>query len=291
MNVSKQMDLLALRFGDAGGQEFPPAHRLGALNNAQDFLASQLDTSYLANLRTYEANNTVTAGVMSFSVLSNEVIKGREGILMVRVTNGRVATEIDIENMADTQNQYTAPSLTQPQYYISDNSINMLPASITAIDVLYLRKPTELLYEFTADVNGGGSTTTFVGAEGEGLVSTNDYYNDSVIYLVGRKKYHIITDFVASGLVFTVSPASATTIAGESFRFLSHGFDQTNLSGVTSDLSPELHPIMVTLAEAEGWAAAENASASTSAMNLAVAQIKAFNEMKTEAKGIGKHNR
>lgn len=296
MNTMEMMDLLALRLEDANKGDFTDILKLKALNNAQVKAANSLHNNYLTELAVVDTNKTVTTGVLAISsVLSHKVLRGGMGIRAVKVYGGLFCTMIDVLDVKKTENTFLSGNSNNPLAYVFQNRIYVLPTSVTAVDVYYYRMPAPMYFPFTMAAAVTPKKTGFIGAsELDAINTTDDYWNNAVVYSTGQKSYHVVTDYDHTGnadgeRLFTVSPASAENFGTDTFYFLTHGFDALSLDGVTCQLNESLHDLVVTLAEAECWAMMRQLDRRNAALETAYSEIKMLNERyETEkAAGIG----
>ncbi len=297
MTGADMLNLLALRLEDAGKGKFPDSFKLDALNNAQIRVAQMIDNHYLTELEVLDTNIAVTTGAALVSLLTYNVLRGSEGIQMIKKydTGGLYMNMIDIKNIKTTENPYLAGSVSNPLAYIFQNTIYILPTSITAIDVWYLKMPTPILNKFQSSAHGTPQVGKFLGDVGQGLSVANDAYNGTtekeraVIYSVTKDAYFVVTDYIAASREFTVLPTATANFGDGEFYFVTHDFDQLTLSGITSDLNPSLHDLIVTFAEAECWTMSgiKDAPRRQAALDNAFNEIKILNDRYTPAEGIG----
>lgn len=299
MNVAEQVDILGLRLEDAEKVLFTDSLKLTALGNAQVRLASMLHNNYLTELQFVKTSVTASGGVtatLNTALLDNEVLRGAEGIISVKdASSGLYCIKSTLEDAKRLENQFLEGTTHNPIYWIYQNKIYVRPTTVTSLDVSYLKVPTTLRYKFTSNAMASPNSGGFVGASGEGLSVTTDYYGgqasqtlDSIIYNVNKASYHVVTDYGGADLTFTVLPAATGSfIDGQTFYFVTNGFDLINLSGITTDLNESLHELMITLSEAECWAMDEQLNRRTSALNAAMDEIKTLNTRYTEAVGVG----
>lgn len=301
LTVAEQMSYLAVKLDDPSMDKWKGPELLVALNNAQTKLANLIHPGYLTELQVAEASVDVTSGKVNLSTaLVNKVFRGKEGVVLVQVTNGLVATETEITKTKDFENALYKPSLKDPTYYVFGNNIYIEPSTILKIDVCYIRAPKKLLYEFTYAAASPASATEFSGDADQGLSASDDAYNGTtdkervVIYDKGKKAYFIVTDYDTTGnakgeRLFTISPAAADGDFGTGiFYFLTHSFDALGLGYLTSELNESLHELMVLLAEGICWGTEEETVVrSKSAFDSAYTEIKLLNDRYTEAPGIG----
>lgn len=297
MTVSEMVDLLDLRVEDPKKQALTNAGKVRALNNAQLRVAALMDEGYLTQLEYLDADKSPTTGVFALSGLTSTPLRGKDGIQRVKVKDGRECTRIDMKDVGISRNQFMhGYSVEDPVYYLHENKIYLLPTSISAIDIYYLKIPTAMLSTFTMAAAGTPSTSKFLGAAGEGLSAADDEYNDVPIYCVGKDSYHVVTDYDAAGagdgdLLFTVSPVAVSNFGADSFYFTTHDYDTINLSGIQCDLDGALHHLVVDIAEAELWGMVNQNDRKKVVMEAAFIEIKSLNDNLRRGVKIGKLER
>jgi hypothetical protein len=290
MNVSEMMSMLALRLEDAEKTKFTDAFKLKALNNAQIKLANLLHPAYLSELEVVETALTATSGEYNLSSLQNDVLKSGQGVLKVKINGSYWGTRIPLSEVKKTENTFLAGSTRNPIWYVFGNKIVVSNGETNpSIDVYYLKRPTSLIYDIEVDTVVDAASFTV--ASDEGLSSENDYYNGAVIYHPDNGTYHVVTDYVGASRAFTISPSmtqeGSLWVAGESFRFVTHDFDQLNLDSVECDLNQSLHELVVGFAEAECWGMANQHERRKSALDSVYDEISALNQSYAPAEGIG----
>jgi len=296
MNVYQMLDRLGVRIEDASKVNFNDTLKLEILKNNELELVNLLHPAHLTALEYTKEDLDISAdgeagvaGVanLTAAALGYNVAKGKEGVIKVKIHGGLYLIEKEVEDLKDFENQYKGGTALDPRYWIFQNKIYVLPTTITNIDVSFLRLPTPLLYKFSMFISGGGTTTGFIGASDEGLNDdTDQYYKGAVIYSTKHNSYHVVTNFNYASRLFVVSPSASSIFStGYKFFFLTHDFDQLNLDGVTSDLNPALHGIIVDLAEAECWAMDAKPERHKLAREKAYAQINVLNASVTSAEG------
>ncbi len=210
---------------------------------------------------------------------------------MKDVATGNYATKIDFEqDIQKNRNSYIGGTVHNPRYYVLENKIVMLPATITSIDVTFLRAPSDLYNSFGITVcTGGASATQFVLTPVDNVLSkTTDYYKYVVIWSPTHLTYHIITAYTGSTGATTVVPALATgTFGSETIQFLTHGFDALNLSNITCELNLILHDILLDIAEAKCWLMDHKKDRAMDAMEMMKLRIAALNSQFKPATGMG----
>lgn len=291
--VSSLIDQLGLRLEDAGEKTFPATTKLIALNNSQLRVATSIENEYLTELQVLEVSKSLTTGYFNLASLANKVLKGAEGILGVGITGGKPATRIVLDDRRKLDNSFLAATAQNPVYYIFQNKIYFLPATTAAIDIHYLKVPTTMYYKFTANSGGTFSSTRWDGASGQGLSLSNDAYNGAVVWCPEKQEAFIVTDYVASGCVFTLSPAtalpagSATFAVTDTLYFLSNPFYLTNIAGVMCDLNDALINALLGYAEFECWLSDAQRDRATTAERAANEIIALLNGRYVKAEGIG----
>lgn len=293
MNVNEQLDLLALRIEDADNVTFTDPLKLRTLNNAEKKIVQHLNPAYLTELQITEESVTATSGIIEISSLLNNVLRGAEGIVAVKIHGGLVSTLFDIKDAKKFENAFLTGSKQNPVHMVFQNQI-VISAGVNSpvVDVSYLKMPTDLRYQFNCDASSTPADTTFIAAAAQGLDGADDYYNKAVIYSLEHLSYHVITDFAASLLEFTVEPAAAGNFTdNQEFIFLTHDFDMLKLDGVTSDLNPSLHELVVTLAESECWGMDRKLDRRKSALEVAMLEIEKLNSIYKKAEGLGTKGR
>ena len=301
MNVQEQLAVLGLRLEDAANVTFTDILKIRTLRNAEEQLVQLLHPAYLTELEVVEESLTATSGVYPLSSLTKNVLRGGEGVISVKIHDGKYATLYSQRASKRNENMYNAGGKQNPLYVVFENEIK-IAAGVTSpvIDVYYLKMPEQLRFAFSYSAPGIPSPTEFMGSASEGLSSEDDYYgggtkNNSVIYDITQGEYHVITDYdYTSGeesRVFTVAPAATDNFGTGTFYFLTHDFDMLNLDEVTSSLNALLHGLVVTLAEAECWAMDRQLERKESALSAVNTQIAIMNANYSEAPGIGTQGR
>lgn len=284
MDVQTMMSRLAIRLEDTDSDnpKFDIETKLNALEHAQQRVANLMRKEYLTELQVIKENATATAGKLAISVanLGFEVCKGKKGIIGVKIYGGDFCIPVDTKDLKALENALSAGGVNNPIFYVFRNNIYVVSGVANpAIDIYFLKIPDTLRYKFTSDqADSGASTTKFDGAASEGLSAVDDYYNDSVIYNITKGSYHVVTDYVGADLEFTVEPAAAANFTeGQEFYFITHDFDQINLSGAYCELNEALHVLVLDLAEGECWAIDGKADRSANAEKKALDEIVLLN--------------
>jgi hypothetical protein len=284
-------DLLAIRLEDAASR-VTPAMKLGALHTGEIILANKLHPHFLTELEVIKTGLTLTTGVKALTAanLGYDVIRGGDGITKVIVTNGNEATWIDPRDTKRMENSFLTATVDNPVYTVFQGNLMVWPTTITSVEVWFLRVPPKLRHAFTYIFTGASpsSTTQFIGDDGQNLSTSDNYYNNSVIFLGETDTYHVVTDYEGSTRTFTILPETAYAIGGaDTFQFLTHDFDLTNLTAVYPLVGAAYHNIMVTLAEATCFGILGEDTRRDNAWEKATAEIKAINARFKPAAGIG----
>ncbi len=138
---------------DVNNRLITVAPKRSFINLARIDVVNLLNYHYLTEICVLGLSNTVTSGAMALSVLANTVALGEDGIIKVRVTGGKWAEKLTIDNVEETDNTYAQASTLRPKWYAMENKIYMHPTSITAIDVYYKKKIDDLTAGTTDELN------------------------------------------------------------------------------------------------------------------------------------------
>lgn len=292
-NVHEAIEFLGERLEDKTNSSFNRALRLILLENSETQAAHLLNDKYLSELETLEESVAVSSGKTLLTALANGVLRSGEGILQVKIHGGKICNKLPIKDLKITETTIHEGSTDDPMWWPFHNTINVLPATTSLIDVSYLRLPPPLLYKFTVVEEDTPSTTVFKGTAGQGLLTVDDTYNGVVICnaVESKKTYHVVTDYTGSTLQFTVTAEVAaeprTWDSGDEFYFLTKSFSLTNIAGLEFTLNPSLHEIILLLAEAACWAQTKETTRRDSAQNKAIDIINLLNAKYEDPKGVG----
>lgn len=152
------INLLGYRLEDSESLLFTDAFKIKALNNGIVKLVQAIDNKYLTELQVLKSNLALTTGyaALSSANLGYLSLRGGQGILKVRdYTTGKYCLQLGLDEIKKVENTYLAPSADNPVFYIFQNKLYVLPATITAVDVFFIKIPTELIYKFLGTVTGG----------------------------------------------------------------------------------------------------------------------------------------
>jgi len=292
MDVQTMINQLGLRLEDASKGTFTDDIKLDILDNSQIKVANLLRNEYLTELQVIKDNVTATAGKAEMTVanLGYKVLRGAQGVLAIKIKDSLYCNLIDIADLKSTENTYLTGTARNPLAYVFQNYIYVSNGETNpTIDVYFLKVPTTLRFKFTSDeADSGASDVKFDGAADEGLSAVNDTYNGAVIYNVDKASYHVVTGYVGADLEFTVSPAADSNFTdGQEMYFITHSFDEINLSGVTCDLNDALHSLVLDVAESDCWLMDEKQQRSSEAYKKAIDEIAVLNERYAPRSGIG----
>ena len=284
--------------------KFTDAMKTRALNNAILALPSKINHNYLTSLQVVEQSLTTTGGVFELSSLKYNVLRGAQGILLVKINGGLYCTMTNITQRKRDEFIHLKGSAYNPLCWVYDEKIEVR-AGVTSpvIDVYYLKEPNKIFYKINVSATTSASPTTFQGDAGQGLAHIdNTPYVGAVIYSVARAKYYVVTGYDATGgadeYLFTVADWDSSSVnwGTDVIYFLSNWWDTLNIKPTTTDpdqyletceIDPALHHIIVTMAEEECWAMDNQSQRRDAANEVASTQIKALNAMFKPAAGVG----
>lgn len=292
MDVSIMINNLSKRLGDSNKNLFTDDFLIEALTAGQLETAQNIHRKYLTELEALESNLALSSGSIALSGLANDVLDGEKGILKVKIYGGKYCKMLDVADLKLTENYFDRPTTDSPYCYVFQSRIYVLPSTVTRIDVMYLKMPTDLVYILNADeADSGASKTKFDGRSADSLSSTNDNYNDAPIYHDQGDKMHVVTDYVGADLEFTVSPAAAANFADDQeFYFILHDFDdldRAKFAGMVSELNPALQEIIISMAEATCWKMDGNLKRRDLALDMANLEMDVLNSRYRIAEGVG----
>jgi hypothetical protein len=298
MNTFTMIEQLGMRLEDPDKQDYTEAFRLQCLNNAQDRIAKKLNWKYLTELEYPQEGIAVTNGVtaaLSGGILTYRLLGGENGVIRVRDGISNIwMIDIGIENVNNNSSYYLQGTLANPMYYVYGNMLYTLPSTgITEVDIFYLKVPSRLYSSFT--VTTGASKTQFASTS-TGLSTADNYYNGCYVYNATQDVYYYVWDYTGSTGTFFINDCRVDVASSDIFYILNNPFDQSGLAttsavlGVTSEINPAFHELIVTLAEAECWARGGETQRRDAALEYVNAQIKYYNEIARVEEGIGTAN-
>jgi len=286
MDAYKMMNLLSYRLQDSGSNLFTDTFKIQALNNGIIKLVQAIHNNYLTELQVIKTNMSLTTGYaeLSSANLGYLPLRGGQGILKVKdYTTGTYCLQTDIDELKKIENTFLSPSTDNPMFYIFRNRIYVLPTTITAIDVHFIKIPTTLIYKFLGTVTG---TTTLTADASQGLTETNDVYNDFAVYSIYDNMYSTVTAYTGATRVFTLSPA-LTNQTSKYYYLMKNDFDWLSARNISPELNPAIHEIAVSFAESYCWAMDNNLGRSKIAFDQAMSEIELLNSRYTVPEGIG----
>ena len=137
---------LGLRLEDPAEASFTSTAKLDALNIAQRSVVNLVHNSYLGELQVIVSNQVMSDYSITYAVLTAHSDGGqpiRNGIIAVKIYNGKWCTMIEPGDQKRLENTYLSTSTTNPVAYVFGEKVYVdgTAASTTAIDVWYLRQP------------------------------------------------------------------------------------------------------------------------------------------------------
>ena len=148
MTGQEMLDFLGIRMDDPAEVDFNQAVKLQVLNDAQLNLASLVQDSYLTEIEIVEDDIAPAAtGILTFATLATaasvSVLNGR--IRKVKLKGGVWCKMITVDDVAAIEkNAYLTATTTTPYAYVFDESIYVLPAAASPVDVYFLHQPVDI---------------------------------------------------------------------------------------------------------------------------------------------------
>ncbi len=255
---------LGVRLESPDGIDFTSSMKMGALNNAQVYVAQKLNKEYLTELQKIDESKTATAGTYALSSLTYGVLGGAQGILAVKINGGRWCTRYDLKNIKGTENFFHEGSPHNPLFLVFQGDILVSNSFANpVIDIYYLKNPPTMEGVYNISALGSPADTGFVGDASQNLSVIDDTYNGVLVRSVNQDSYHVVTDYVGASRTFTVSPAADANFGDDEIEFHSFDFDTLSIEPTATDpdmfvetcvLNKSFHELVITLAEAECWA-------------------------------------
>lgn len=297
MNAVMMDNSLGLRLESPDGNDFTSSMKMKTLNNAQSYLAQKLNKEYLTELQVADETKTATAGVYTLSSLTYDVLGGAQGILAVKINDGKWCTRHDLSEIKDTENFYLAGSENNPLYYVYKDQIYVTNGQTNpVIDIYYLKNPTTMEGVYDISALGSPATTGFLGDDSQYLSAIDDTYNGALVHSINQDSYHVVTDYTGATRTFVISPAADANFGDDEIEFITHDFDTLSIGPSATDadayvetcvLNKSLHELVVTLAEAECWAMDAQLDRKDAAVTQAELIIKTLNDRVEKRKGMG----
>ena len=133
---------LGLRLEDPAESVFTEAAKVDAINLAQKTVVNMLDNGYLTELESIDDDQALASGSVSFVTAGITPIRG--GITGVYdETNDKWCTMIETKDLKRLENSYLSGTTSNPVAYVFQGTIYVKPTSVTAVDIWYLKTPTE----------------------------------------------------------------------------------------------------------------------------------------------------
>lgn len=137
------LSTLGLRLEDPEESSFTQSAKLDSLNIAQRSVVNLVHNAYLTDLQVIDADKNMSAGALAFTGLTSVPI--RNGIVAVKVNNGKWATMVEPTDLKRLENTYLAGSTSNPVAYVFTEKIYVEgPSATSPIDVWYLKAPTAI---------------------------------------------------------------------------------------------------------------------------------------------------
>jgi hypothetical protein len=145
MTGNEMLATLGLRLEDPAEASFTSTAKLDALNIAQRSVVNLVHNSYLGELQVIVSNQVMSAYSITYAVLTAHSDGGqpiRNGIIAVKIYNGKWCTMIEPGDQKRLENTYLATSTTNPVAYVFGEKVFVDGSSAEgALDVWYLRQP------------------------------------------------------------------------------------------------------------------------------------------------------
>jgi hypothetical protein len=149
MNTNEMIAAIGRRMEDPSAVSYVSATVLEALNNAQLKVATLLPDEELTEIEAYTANVSVSSGAVAFSTIETAISKSilGERIQNVRINGGAFMDQLVSSDSWKTvnSNSYLTASSSYPYFWVNRDSIYVLPADTSAVDVWCLTAPTTLV--------------------------------------------------------------------------------------------------------------------------------------------------
>ena len=144
--VVAMLDELAIRLNDSEQRLFTQAIKFKALNRGQLELTKYIE-DFVPELQVIHSGLDCSSGEIELSSLDYTVLKGKEGILAVRVTIDGTdywATEIEANELDRLENEYFYAD-EAIFFYVQASRIKIIAKDLTGAvaDVFYIKPPTD----------------------------------------------------------------------------------------------------------------------------------------------------
>jgi hypothetical protein len=145
MTGNEMLATLGLRLEDPAEASFTSTAKLDALNIAQRSVVNLVHNSYLGELQVIVSNQVMSDYSITYAVLTAHSDGGqpiRNGIIAVKIYNGKWCTMIEPGDQKRLENTYLSTSTTNPVAYVFGEKVYVDGSSAEgALDVWYLRQP------------------------------------------------------------------------------------------------------------------------------------------------------
>ncbi|QDP54487.1 MAG: hypothetical protein Unbinned5336contig1001_19 [Prokaryotic dsDNA virus sp.] len=153
LSVEHIYNLLNTKLGDERNDLFKESEKLDALNKAQTYVSTLLDSGYLVELERQKTAATISGtskGLKALGIrpLKNEVI----GVFSEDLNCW--ANMIDYENFNDSQNSYFTASKSNLEFscWIESDTLNVSPSQ-SKIDIWYIKEPRKIDIYTNSEMN------------------------------------------------------------------------------------------------------------------------------------------
>ena len=149
MTGNEMLANLGLRLEDPAASVFTATAKLDALNLAQKTVVNMVDNGFLTELESIvAATSTASDGTKTFTSAGIDPVRG--GIAGIySVTNTSWCTMVETKDLKRLENTYLSGTTSNPIAYVFNETIYILPAATTSIDIWYLSEPTALVADAT----------------------------------------------------------------------------------------------------------------------------------------------
>jgi hypothetical protein len=149
---------LSLRLEDPAESVFTVSAKVDAINLAQKTVVNMLHNGYLTELEDIKPTSTVTDSVFgskSASFATMQINPIRAGIIGVKNGNGKWCTMVEVGDLKRLENSYLSGTISNPIAYVVSEAVHVLPTTITTINVLYIKSPTDFVATQSDSSSGG----------------------------------------------------------------------------------------------------------------------------------------
>ena len=290
MNNNKLYSMLLARTNDLKGAKFPASVREAALNNALGQTCLILNSGYLTELQEKStAIDPDTPGTSIYSINTDNFTDGVLGdyIIVVKVTGGKYAKQINISEAKQLEGIYTSGMAEYPRFFLFGNKIHLFAGNTAPqIDVFFLKKPADIVIQ--RSISGGSTTTNIVLAVDTG--EADDFFNGKLLlFPTLNNAKRVVSDYVKSTKTITLNTAldSAPTSDDHCVFINSDGLERSSDESTAPLLNPAFHEIVLSLAEAELWAMDGGLDRNSAAYQSGIDKITLLNSQYQKAVGVG----